>query len=115
MNTIEPATGKSMEKLSDVATKEQLIADFRVVVADAEALLKATANQGGEKLAEVRAKAEESIRVAKARMAELQTALLAQTKAAAMATDAYVHENPWKTVGVAAGFGLVVGLLISRR
>jgi hypothetical protein len=36
----------SMEKLSD-----DLITDFKVVVADAEALLKATANQGGDKLA----------------------------------------------------------------
>ena len=46
-----------MEKISDDITKEQLIADFKVVMADAEALLKATANQGGEKLTEVRAKA----------------------------------------------------------
>lgn len=99
-----------MEKLSD-----DLITDFKVVVADAEALLKATANQGGEKLAEVRAKAEESLRVAKARMLDAQDALLAKTREAAKATDTYVHENPWKAVGVAAGVGLVIGLLIGRR
>ena len=104
-----------MEELSDDMSTERLIADFKVVVADAEALLKATANQGGEKLAEVRAKAEESLRVVKARMADAQAALLAKTKAAARATDAYVHENPWKAVGVAAGVGLVIGLLIGRR
>lgn len=110
MNTIEQATEKNMEKLSD-----EVIADFKVVVADTEALLKATANQGGEKLAEVRAKAEESLRVVKAKMAEAQAALLVKTKEAAKATDAYVHENPWKAVGVAAGVGLVIGLLIGRR
>ncbi|MGA7949503.1 MAG: DUF883 family protein, partial [Thiobacillaceae bacterium] len=77
--------------------------------------LKATANQGGEKLAEVRAKAEESLRVVKARMADAQAALLARTREAAKATDAYVHENPWRAVGVAAGVGLVIGLLIGRR
>ena len=104
-----------MENLSDEVTSEQLITDFKVVVADAEALLKATANQGGEKLAEVRAKAEESLRVVKARMADAQAALLARTRAAAKATDAYVHENPWRAVGVAAGVGLVIGLLIGRR
>lgn len=104
-----------MEKLSYETTKEQLIDDFKVVVADAEALLKATANQGGEKLIEVRTKVEESLKVAKARMAEAQTALLVQTKAAAKATDAYVHENPWKAIGAAAGVGLVIGLLIGRR
>lgn len=114
MNTIELAMEKSMETLSEV-TKEQLIADFKVVVADAEALLKATANQGGEKLAEVRAKAEESLRVVKARIAEAQAALLVRTKEAAKATDAYVHENPWNAVGVAAVVGLVIGFLIGRR
>lgn len=101
---------KSMEKLSD-----EVIADFKEVVADAEALLKATANQGGEQLAEVRAKAEESLRVVKARMAEAEAELLAKTKAAAKATDAYIHENPWKAIGVAAGIGFVIGLLIGRR
>jgi ElaB/YqjD/DUF883 family membrane-anchored ribosome-binding protein len=86
-----------------------------VVVADAEALLKATAGQGGEALAAVRAKAEESLAAAKEKMADAQAALMVRTKAAAKATDAYVHENPWKAIGVAAGIGLVVGLLIGRR
>lgn len=115
MNTIELAAEKSMEKLSNEVTKEQLIADFKVAAADAEALLKATANQGGEKLAEIRARAEESLRVVKVRMDEAQEALLVKTQAAVKATDSYVHENPWKAIGFAAGAGLVIGLLIGRH
>ena len=115
MNMIELLTEKSMKKLSDDVTREQLITDFNVVVADAEALLKATAHQGGEKLAEVRAKVEESLGVVKTRMVEAQAALLVKTKEAARATDVYVHENPWNAVGVAAGVGLVIGFLIGRR
>ena len=109
MKTIE------LGKVSDEVTKEQLIADFKIVLADAEALLKATANQGGERVAEVRTKAEESIRVARARVAEAHVGLLIKTKAAAKATDAYVHENPWKTIGIASCAGLALGLLIGRR
>lgn len=105
----------NMNKLSYESTKEQLIDDFKVVVTDAEALLKATANQGGEKLAEVRTKVEESLKVAKARMADAQAELLVKTKAAAKATDVYVHENPWQAIGVSAGVGVVIGLLIGRR
>lgn len=93
----------------------QLITDFKAVVADAEALLAATANQGGEKVAEIRSKVESSLMNAKARMAEAQVALIAKTKEAAKATDEYVHENPWKAVGLAAAVGVVIGLLISRR
>ncbi len=110
MNRIERAIEKSMDNLSD-----DVIANFKEVVADAEALLKATADQSGEQLAEVRAKVEESLKVAKARMAEAEAALLVKTKAAAKATDAYVHENPWKVISIAAGAGLVIGLLIGRR
>lgn len=104
-----------MKKVSEEVTKEQLIADFKAVVADTEALLKATAAHGGEELDEVRAKAEDSIKAVKARIAVEQAALLARTREAAKATDVYVHEHPWAAVGVAAGVGLVVGLLSSRH
>jgi ElaB/YqjD/DUF883 family membrane-anchored ribosome-binding protein len=104
-----------METSSIDLNKDQLITDFKVVVADAEALLKATVNVGGDKVAEIRAKAEESLGIAKARMADAQSAMLAKTKEAAKATDAYVHENPWRSVGVAASIGVVIGLLIGRR
>lgn len=105
-----------MENLySEEVTKEQLINDFKVVVADAEALLKATASQSGEKIAALRAKAEESLRAGKIRMAEAQEALLVRTREAADAADVYVHDNPWRAIGIAAGIGLVVGLLIGRR
>jgi|SRR5690606_9425276 len=104
-----------MHKTYDDMTGEQLVADFKVVVADAEALIKATANQGDEKLAEIRAKAEESLKAAKARMADMQKAMVFKTQEAAKATDVYVHANPWQSIGVAAGIGLVVGFLVCRR
>ncbi len=96
-------------------TKEQLISDFKVVIADAEALIKATANQGGEAVVNLRAKAEESLAAAKVKLADAQDALIEKGKIAAQATDDYVHEKPWHAVGIAAGVGLVVGLLIGRR
>ncbi|MDP2026530.1 MAG: DUF883 family protein [Pseudomonadota bacterium] len=108
-------TPRSLESDFADMSKDQLIADLKVVVNDAEALIKATANQGGEALAAVRAKAEESLAIAKDKLADTQAALLERSKAAARATDDYVHENPWRSVGVAAGIGLVVGLLIGRR
>ena len=96
-------------------TKEQLIHDFKVVVADAEALLKATAGQGGEAMATMRSKVEASLTTAKEKLTEAEHALIARTKAAAKATDEYVHVHPWQAIGIAASVGVVVGLLIGRR
>jgi len=105
----------SAETDSSDVTKEHLINDFKAVVTDAEALVKATAGQGGEAVAAVRAKTEASLASAKARMADAQAALQVKTKAAAKATDEYVHTHPWQSIGAAAGVGLVIGLLIGRR
>lgn len=96
-------------------SKEQLVRDFKVLVADTEALLKATAGQSSEAVAAVRAKIGDSLAVAKVKMAEAEQLALEKAKAAATATDAYVHEHPWHAVGAAAGIGLVIGLLIGRR
>jgi ElaB/YqjD/DUF883 family membrane-anchored ribosome-binding protein len=109
MNRIEAAMNKSVELSDDV------IGDFKQVVIDAEALIKATSDQGDDKLAMIRAKAEESLKVVKFRIVEAQAAMLAKTRAAAKVTDNYVHENPWEAIGVAASVGVVVGLLIGRR
>ncbi len=40
--------------------------------------------------------------------------LLAKTREAAKATDEYVHDNPWKAVGIGAAVGVIVGMLIGR-
>lgn len=103
-----------MKSKSDKISKEQLIEDFKVVIADAEALLRATANQGDAKLDEIRTRTEESLREMKAGIGEAQHALLDQTTEVARAADMYVHENPWKALSIAAGFGLVIGLLNAR-
>ncbi len=95
-------------------SKEKLMQDLRVVVADAEELLRATAGQAGEKVSAVRERIQENLAAAKERLAAAQDAVVARTKQAAKVTDEYVHENPWKAVGIAAGAGLIIGMLISR-
>lgn len=96
-------------------TADQLVADLKTVVEDAEALLKATSTLTGEKIQEVRARAEESLRQAKVRLSEVEEEAMRRAREIADAADEYVHENPWQSVGIAAGIGLVVGLLLARR
>lgn len=100
-----------------IATTPQakLVNDIKLVIADAEDILHATADQAGEKVANLRARIQKQLEGARVRLAEAEAALIAKTRAAAHATDAYVHESPWKAVGIAAGLGLLLGVLISRR
>ncbi|MBC7802367.1 MAG: DUF883 domain-containing protein [Candidatus Parcubacteria bacterium] len=96
-------------------SKEKLVADLKVVVADAEELLRATASQAGEKVAAARERIQASLATAKVKLGEAERALLEKTRQAAKVTDEYVQANPWQAVGVAAAAGLVLGILISRR
>lgn len=95
--------------------KDKLVADMRVVIADAEELLRATAGQAGEKVAATRARIQESVTTAKVKLEQLSEASAEKAKAAAHATDDYVRDHPWHAVGIAALVGLVLGTLISRR
>jgi ElaB/YqjD/DUF883 family membrane-anchored ribosome-binding protein len=103
-----------MAKAKPVTT-DKLVEDLHTVVRDAEALLKATASQAGEKVQEARERAEESLRGAKARLAGLEDEALERARAFADDAETYVREKPWHAIGVAAGIGLVLGLLIGRR
>lgn len=90
------------------ATTDKLVSDVKVLAADVEELLKATASQTGEKVAEARARAQAAI-------ARARTTAIEQGKQAAQVTDQYVQQNPWTAIGIAAGIGLLIGLLIGRR
>ena len=98
---------------SDVS-KEKLMQDLQQVVSDAEELLRATAGQAGDKVSAARERIEESVAAARVRLAVTQEAMLEKTRQAARATDEYVHDNPWRAVGIGAAAGLVVGMLILR-
>ena len=87
-----------------MGARDKLVTDLQAVVADTEELLKVTATQTGEQIARIRARAEESVRVARA-----------QLQSGARVVDGQVRANPWAAVGIAAGAGLLVGMLIARR
>jgi ElaB/YqjD/DUF883 family membrane-anchored ribosome-binding protein len=90
--------------MGDYVSTDKLMKDMRTVVGDAEELLKATASQTGERVEKVRARAEQSLRAARDQLED-----------AGSAVNDQVHKHPWTTAGVAAGIGLLIGILIGRR
>ena len=100
---------------ASVESQEQLVSDIKSVISEAEEMLTATADQAGDKAVKLRERIKERLIAAKARLIDAEAVLVTKTKAAARATDEYVHESPWTAVGIAAGVGLLVGLIIGRR
>ena len=80
-----------------------------------KALLKLTAEQQGGKLDDLRARIGDRVAIARERLADAEAAIVDTGRKAVRVTDDYVHENPWQSVGVAAGVAFLLGLLVSRR
>jgi ElaB/YqjD/DUF883 family membrane-anchored ribosome-binding protein len=99
----------------ETASKDKLVDDLKNLVADAEGLLKATASQAGEKVAEARQKIEQSLIEGKKALADAEKTLRQKSKECAELADDYVRDNPWSAVGIAAGVGLVLGLLLRGK
>ena len=90
---------------------QRLASYLKAVIRDAEELIKATAGQAGDKVAELRSRLTAGLESAKATCHRLEE----QTVAAAKATDRTIREHPYESIGIAFGVGLLVGLLVARK
>ena len=97
------------------SSADQLIGEFKSLMADAEALIKATEDHPGETISSIRNKALETIAGAKENLSNLEGTLAEKAKMVSEGADDFVHRNPWEAVGVAAGLGLLIGLFIRRH
>jgi ElaB/YqjD/DUF883 family membrane-anchored ribosome-binding protein len=91
--------------------KTEASSDLGTLAEDAHALMSATADVAGEKVADARKRLTTALERAK----EIADNVRAKAVAGAKATDEAVHEHPYKAIGIALGVGMIVGFLIARR
>lgn len=96
-------------------TKERIVEDVNAVLVDAEELLRQAGQASGAQAQDLRNRAQAAIQRAKGALVDAEQKAVAQTKAAAQATDSWVHEHPWTAIGAAAGLAFLVGLLVNRK
>lgn len=113
MNTKKTEHHTTVEGGSPAA--DQLISEFKSLMADAEALIHATEDHADGTLGSIRSKALQTLSNAKESLSGIEGQLSDKAKLAASSADDFVHRKPWEAVGVAAGLGLLIGLLIHRR
>jgi ElaB/YqjD/DUF883 family membrane-anchored ribosome-binding protein len=95
--------------------KQTLVKDLKDVVVDSESLLRELASTGGDEIAAALNRVEAKLGEGKSRIDEARLAIAQQAGAALDVTEAYVKENPWKVLAVAAAAGLLTAVLVSRR
>ena len=89
--------------------------EFKSFLSDVEDLVKQTTTLTGEDLARAKVKLNARIGAAKETVAEAGVAIGERARNVAAATNEYVHDQPWKSISIAAGFGLLLGIVLSRR
>jgi len=109
MNELNSVISKASTTVSD-----QLVREFKALMVDAEALIEATEGHADDVIKTMRSKALKTLAGAKESISEFEDVLIDKAKAVAEGTDHFVHRNPWESVGIAAGLGLIIGLFIRR-
>ena len=94
--------------------KDKLIDDIKSVMADAEDLLKKAKTSSADGYSAARAQLEDRLANSIVRLQQVQEELKSRARKGARATDEYVHDNPWKSMGYVAVAALIAGLLITR-
>ena len=97
-------------KTTDI-NSEQLISDLKRVVRDSEELVHATANVAGDKAAEVRNRLAKTLETARQTCRGLEE----KARDSAKVADTAIRDNPYQSIGIAFGIGLLIGVLTTRK
>src|SRR5579862_8104416 len=98
------------EKTHEAST-ERLVKDLKRVVHDSQDLLNSSAEAAGDSARLVRQRLADAVDSAKETYRKLEEKLGVGFDA----TDRIIRENPYQSIGVAFGIGLLIGVLVTRR
>lgn len=93
----------------------RMAGDFRTMISDSEALLKAAASVSGKGFTAARTRFEDKLKRAKATLEDASQPVFDRTRESAAAANNYVRGNPWTAVGAAIAAGILIGLLAANR
>ena len=95
--------------------RKSAVDDFGDTLSEAQDLLAKAADETGARASDLRSQVAAKLTAAKLKLQDLQDEAVDRAKAAAQVTDEYVHDNPWRAIGVATAVGFLAGVLVSRR
>ncbi|QYM79600.1 DUF883 family protein [Horticoccus luteus] len=104
-----------MEEAYGQMARDRVLADLRALAGDAEALLKATTGDAGDKAKEIRGRLAAAIERAKGTYTDLQAQGIESAKEAARKADRTIRNHPYESIAIALGVGVLLGVLLRRK
>jgi len=111
----QPGNGDLRPAQSVVDAGTGAAREFHSFVADVEDLVTSTTPLTAEDLARAKEKLRQRVTAVKASLKTMRGDVTDQARQTAAATNHYVHENPWKSAGIGAAVGLLLGFILARR
>ena len=108
-------SGTRLQSGPSAATKSRPTGEFSNFVSDIEHLITSMTSLTGQDLERAKQKLAERVEAAKLTITETGGRIADTARESARATDTYVRENPWQSVGIGAILGLLVGIAVSRK
>jgi ElaB/YqjD/DUF883 family membrane-anchored ribosome-binding protein len=90
-------------------TTDTTIQELKALIREAEEALGSTGND--DQIDELRERLRDAVAQGQSMISNLTETVRQQAKRA----DGAIRENPYQTIGIAAGIGLIAGYLLSRR
>jgi ElaB/YqjD/DUF883 family membrane-anchored ribosome-binding protein len=94
--------------------KQKIIEDIKMLLNDSEELLRLSATLPGEGVDALRTRLRDHVDTARNALDDAQANAQSKYRAGIDCTEKYVRDKPWEALGVAAGIGFFLGILISR-
>ena len=89
--------------------------DLKSLVRDAQTMLSAAAGLSGEKAEELRSRGMDLLDRACGSAGRYQEQAMERGRELAHDADVYVRDNPYRTLAIAAGIGIALGVLFGRK
>jgi ElaB/YqjD/DUF883 family membrane-anchored ribosome-binding protein len=93
---------------------QKIVEDLRVLLKDSEEILRLAANVPGEGVDALRDKLGAHVETLQSALGDAQQDAQRRYRTATVNTERYVRRNPWRSIGIAAGVGFVLGVLTAR-
>ncbi len=98
-------------------SKPNLISDLKQVLTDIESLVNDTKTVSEDVIDEVKDKVQETVQetVVHAKDRVNVQEITEKSKLLASKASDYIYSNPWKSIGVAASIGFLIGVLVGHK